>query len=317
MNILITRHDKIGDFITALPLAKVLKEQTNYRIIFLLSKINEPLAKHLPFIDDIIVYTQDTKELVKRIKSKQIDLSISCYIDNHLGISLVLAGIKTRIAPATKLAQIFFNKTLKQNRSKVEKTEWQYNIDLLTKLDKNLDLSYTPPILNLNSQFSNFNSQFIIFHPGFGGSSDGNLTYEDYWKLIVEAKKYCEVYITFGPDDKEAKNFFKEKIKKISILNSQFSIKIRDDFSDIWEFTKFIALSKLFISTSTGPMHLAGLTNTKTLSFFGDNLFASSKRWATVSDEEKQNNFEIPLNYTKEFYGKIERRLVEIISNEI
>ncbi|RLA78742.1 MAG: lipopolysaccharide heptosyltransferase family protein, partial [Epsilonproteobacteria bacterium] len=73
--------------------------------------------------------------------------------------------------------------------------------------------------------------------------------------------------------------------------------------------------AKLFVSTSTGPMHLAGLTNTPTLSFFGENLFASSKRWATVSDKKFQNNFEVPKNYTKEFYDKIENKLMEIVND--
>ena len=47
MTILLTRHDKIGDFITALPMAKVLKEQTDAKIVFLVSKVNVELAKSL------------------------------------------------------------------------------------------------------------------------------------------------------------------------------------------------------------------------------------------------------------------------------
>ena len=63
-------------------------------------------------------------------------------------------------------------------------------------------------------------------------------------------------------------------------------------------------------------MHLAGATNTKTLSFFGDSLFASSKRWATISNEENQNNFMLNADYTKEDYLKIENRLKEILNYE-
>jgi ADP-heptose:LPS heptosyltransferase len=37
-------------------------------------------------------------------------------------------------------------------------------------------------------------------------------------------------------------------------------------------------------------MHLAGALNIKTVSFFGSGLFASPKRWATVSDVTNQNN---------------------------
>ena len=60
-------------------------------------------------------------------------------------------------------------------------------------------------------------------------------------------------------------------------------------------------------------MHLAGASNSQTLSFFGVSLFASSKRWATVSDEKYQNNFMINKNYTKEQYLQIENRLKEIL----
>ena len=63
-------------------------------------------------------------------------------------------------------------------------------------------------------------------------------------------------------------------------------------------------------------MHLAGATNTRTLSFFGNSLFASSKRWATISNGKLQNNFMLNSNYTKEDYKKIENRLKEILENE-
>jgi len=316
MTILITRHDKIGDFITALPMAKVLKEQTNYRIVFLVSSVNISLAKNIPYIDDVIEYSDDSFTLLNRINKHKPDISISGYIDFHLGLCLFLARIKTRIAPATKLAQIFFNKKVLQRRSKVEKTEWEYNLDLLKALNEDFDITYHPPYflnpLALSFKLSAFSS-YIVFHPGYGGSSDGNLTKEDYWNLIVKANQYMDVYITFGPDDKKTKEFFEKKISnsQFSILNSQLIIK--DDFTDIWEFTKFISQSKLFVSTSTGPMHLAGLTNTPTLSFFGSNLFASSKRWATISEKEKQNNFEVPQNYDKNFYNRIEKKLMELI----
>ena len=110
MNILITRHDKIGDFCTTLPMFKILKEQTNYKVIALVSKVNYEFAKELEFIDDVILYHDNPLVLDKRIKQKNIDISISAFIENSLGLALILAGVKKRYAPATKIAQIFFNK---------------------------------------------------------------------------------------------------------------------------------------------------------------------------------------------------------------
>lgn len=302
MRVLVTRHDKIGDFITSLPMCKVLKEQTEHKIVMLVSKINYDLASRLDFIDEVIEYTDDVFELSKRIREKNIDVSISGYIENKLGIALIIAGVKKRIAPATKIAQIFFNDTLKQRRSEVKKTEWQYNLDLVKHFDENLKLDFQRPLLDTKKKRENI----TIFHVGSGGSSDGNLSLDDYLKLAKIASEKSEVVFTFGPDDIEDKEYIKKHL--------DFEANIRDDFKSIWDLTNFISTSKIFISTSTGPMHLAGLTNTKTVSFFGANLFASAKRWSTISDIELQNNFEVPADYTNELFEDIQKTLLSKIS---
>jgi len=302
MTILITRHDKIGDFVTALPMCKVLKEQTDHKIVMLVSKVNVQLAKQFDFIDDVIEYSDDSFTLLGRLSPYKFDVSISGYIDFHLGLCLFLAKIPTRIAPATKIAQIFFNKTIKQRRSNVTKTEWKYNLDLLLQFDSSLNLEFNRPLINLNKTKENR----VVFHVGFGGSSDGNLTLVDYLKLGKSISEEYDIVYTFGPDDEESKQFI--------IKNLYFKATIRDDFTSLWDFTQFISQSKLFVSTSTGPMHLAGLSNTDTFSFFGDSLFASSKRWATISNEEKQNNFEVPANYDENFFKNIEKKLIDVLS---
>ena len=304
MTILLTRHDKIGDFMTALPMAKVLKEQTKHKIVFLVSKVNVELAKKMNFIDDVIEYSDDSFTLISRINKVKPDVSISGYIDFHLGLCLFLAKIPIRIAPATKIAQIFFNNTIKQRRSLVEKTECEYNLDLLLGFDANLHLKFKTPLVNLDLKKENF----VIFHVGFGGSSDGNLMLDEYLILAEEAGNKSEIIFTFGPDDLEIKQQLKSKLNDLS-----FNILIRDDFKSLWDFALFIGTAKLFVSTSTGPMHLAGLTNTNTISFFGNNLFASSKRWATISDKSCQNNFEIPSNYGDEFLETVKKRMMEIL----
>ncbi len=301
MNILITRHDKIGDFMTMLPVCKVLKEQTDHKIVMLVSKVNVGIAQKLDFIDDVIEYSEDTFTLLKKLAPYKFDVSISGYIDMNLGFSLFLARIPVRISPATKIAQIFFNKKIKQRRSRVEKTEWAYNLDLVKQFDENLDENFSKPLVQLNLQ----REDFIIFHAGFGGSSDGNLKLDEYLSLAKKATELTKVVFCFGPDDMETKEYI--------VNNLDFDASIRDDFTSLWDYITFIARSKLFVSTSTGPMHLAGLTNTPTLSFFGSNLFASSKRWATISDKKCQHNYEIPVNYGKEFYDIIENKLMEII----
>ena len=54
-------------------------------------------------------------------------MSISAFTDKKVALALFLAGVKKRIAPATKFAQIFSNIRVKQRRSRVEKREIEYN----------------------------------------------------------------------------------------------------------------------------------------------------------------------------------------------
>lgn len=304
MNLLITRHDKIGDFVVTLPLFKAIKEQyPSTKLTALVSKINFEFAKSLDFIDDVILYNKnDLEKTLQDIKIRNFDISLSAYIDTDLGKLLFKSRIKKRVAPATKIAQFFFNKRIKQRRSKVEKTEWQYNLDLAKAIFPNIKLDFTRPLLKFNVK----KEKRVIFHAGFGGSSDGNLTLDDYISLARSIKNSdYEVVFSFGPDDEKSKEYIKE--------NLDFKVIIYDSKGTLLEFAKYIASSFLFVSTSTGPMHLAGASNTKTLTFFGDSLFASSKRWATISNKENQNNFMLDKNYTRDDYLKIENRLKEII----
>ncbi len=307
MNLLITRHDKIGDFLVSLPLFKAIKEQyPSTKLTALVSKINFDFAKSLDFIDDVILYDKnDLNKTLQDIKSKKFDVSISCFIDTSLAILLFKSRIKKRVAPATKIAQIFFNIRVKQRRSKVEKTEWQYNLDLAKAIFPDIKLDFKRPLLNLDVK----KEKRVIFHAGFGGSSDGNLSLDDYLNLARSIKdSEYEVVFSFGPDDEKSKEYIESKLDfKATIYNSK---------GTLLDFTKYIASSTLFVSTSTGPMHLAGATNSKTLSFFGDSLFASSKRWATISDEKYQNNFMLNRSCSKEDFLKIKDSLKEILNGK-
>ena len=312
MNILITRHDKIGDFITSLPLFYVVKKSNPHAKIYaLVSKVNLELAQQADFIDEVILYDKDNFWLTLRnIRAANISISISAFIDTKIGWMLFLSGIKKRIAPATKLAQLFFNKTLKQRRSLVEKTEVEYNLDLAKLLDGNINLTYQVPLLKLDNKqkFRNNNQlaslKIVLFHPGYGGSSDGNLTLEDYLKLakVVRNLPNLQVVWVFGPDDLNAKDKIKALIPDTDIIYQP---------PTLLDYCFLIGDSELLISTSTGPMHLAGALNIKTVSFFGNNLFASSKRWATISDPTQQNNLVIN-NKTK--IKIIEKTVVESLS---
>jgi ADP-heptose:LPS heptosyltransferase len=308
--LLITRHDKIGDFVLALPLCKAIKTaHPEIQLSVLVSKVNFDFAKALDFIDDVILYGENFNETLAQIRQRKFDASISCFIDTQLGWLLWRAGISKRIAPATKFAQVFFNERITQRRSQVEKTEWQYNLDLGRALFANETLSFTPPLIRFEGLAP---KNRVVFHPGFGGSSDGNLKIEDYLRLARAVSGTVpdtpQVVFTFGPDDQKTHDEIASKLDfPATLIKSRMSLI---------EFCRFLSESRLFVSTSTGPMHLAGAVNTPTISFFGESLFASSKRWATVSEPTRQHNFMLGPHYPRETVDAIEAEMLRALEQE-
>jgi ADP-heptose:LPS heptosyltransferase len=301
MNILVVRNDKLGDFITALPSFYVLKQHNpQNKIIALIAPLNVALAKSCDFIDEVIV--DDGKSsifaLSSKIKKHKIDASVTLFSNTRVALAQFLAGIKTRIAPATKIAQIFYNKRVRQRRSEVKMAEFEYNLELTRVLFEDIDLSYKQPLLvfedakKVHEDFcikNNIQKEVVAFHVGFGGSSDANLTLDEYENLIrnlLKAKKY-QVVLTFGPDEKDLYEEMQKRLEGEDVVY-YFSL------DGLVYFAKLVSNFKLFVSTSTGTYHIASLVGTPTMTFFADSLFASAARWKSVGDEKLQTHFMLP-----------------------
>ena len=321
MNILVVRTDKLGDFVTALPSMYVLKQYNpQNRIIACISPINEALAKSCEFIDEVIV--DDSKSsvfgLIKKLKNAKIDASITLFSNTRVAFAQFMVRIPQRIAPATKIAQIFYTDRVKQKRSEVKMAEFEYNLELTKTLFSEINLEYKKPLLEFNDSKkvydvfcanNDISKDVVAFHVGFGGSSDANWNLDEYEILIREVLnqgKY-QVVLTFGPDEKELYEEMQDRLKGEDIV---FYLSL----DGLIYFAKLISNFKLFVSTSTGTYHLASLVGCPTMTFFGDSLFASSKRWKSIGEEKFQKHYMLPVDITKrkKIFEKVKRELVVI-----
>ncbi|WP_304546541.1 glycosyltransferase family 9 protein [Sulfurimonas microaerophilic] len=319
MNILVVRNDKLGDFITALPSIYVLKNyDRNNRIVVLVAPLNKALAESCEFIDEVIVDEKDSSvfSLASKIKQAKIDASITLFSNTRVALAQFFARIKTRIAPATKVAQIFYNKRVIQRRSEVKMAEFEYNLQLTRELFPDISLEFPKPLLQFDdakeiyAKFCEDNSiekDVIAFHVGFGGSSDANWNLSEYEILIREVlnqEKY-QVILTFGPDEK---GLCEEMQRRLSGEHIIFYLST----DGLITFAKLISNFKLFVSTSTGTYHVASLVGTATMTFFGDSLFASAKRWKSVGDEKLQKHYMLPVDEQKRqaIFEEVKKELV-------
>ena len=300
MNILVVRTDKLGDFITALPAMYVLKHHNpDNKIIACIAPLNEALALSCNFIDEVIVDDGKSSifEFAKKLRNAKIDVSLTLFSNTRVAFAQFLARVPKRIAPATKIAQIFYTDRIKQRRSEVKMAEFEYNLELTKALFSDINLEYKQPLLEFQDAQkiyevfcanNDIEKEIIAFHVGFGGSSDANWNLDEYEILIKEVlkhKKY-QVVLTFGPDELE---LYEEMQNRLMGENVVFYLSL----DGLIYFAKLISNFKLFVSTSTGTFHLASLVGTPTMTFFADSLFASSKRWKGIGDEKLQKNFMI------------------------
>lgn len=321
MRILVVRTDKLGDFITALPAMYVLKQHNpDNKIIALVAPMNKALALTCNFIDEVIVDDGQSSvfSLAKNLKKANIDVSVTLFSNTRVALAQFLAAIQTRIAPATKIAQIFYNRRIKQRRSEVKMAEFEYNLALTKVLFPDINIKYEKPLLTFDDDKekyqkfcadNNITKDVIAFHVGFGGSSDANWNLDEYEILIREAlhvNKYS-IVLTFGPDEKNLKE---EMQKRLQDAGAIFYLSNEG----IVNFAKLISSFKIFISTSTGTYHLASLVGTPTMTFFGDSKFASASRWKSIGDEKLQKHYMLPSDEAKraEMFESVKQDLLNV-----
>jgi len=313
--VLIIRNDKIGDFMLSWPSFALLKSQyPDAEITALVPAYTAPLAEHCQWIDKVLIdekkksFFKDISSLSKKIKNQHYDLSISLFSEARTAIALKLAGVKNRIGPATKIAQIFLNKTLRQKRSQSKKPEYEYNLDLIkffihTEGSSPLETPLAPYLSFAKEELNNLKdklrqehaisemTKIIIIHPGSGGSAI-NLSLEQYAELANTIAGSSDAYfvITAGPGESAIAKMLSDQMKKCRH-------HIHSSTGGIIDFSKFIGTCDLFISGSTGPLHIAGALNVNTAAFYPARKSATSLRWQTLNTADKRLAFS-PVIYT-------------------
>ena len=310
--ILVIRNDKLGDFMLAWPAFALLKKQyPESEITALITPYTKDMASICPSIDKVLLDEGNNAiTLSKTINKYRYDASIALFTETRTALACYLSRIPVRVAPATKLAQLFSNKTLTQRRSQSAKPEYEYNIDLVNHLTNLLGdrpiKTPAPPYLHFDqSLIKNLRDQYrqeknitddsllIIIHPGTGGSAI-NFSLEQYATLIKKISENIKTYfiITAGPGEIET-------AQSLSTLITQTNHHVYLSNRGIVPFSQFIATCDLFISGSTGPLHIAGALNIATAAFYPARKSATSLRWQTTNIESKRIAFS-PEKYTNE-----------------
>ena len=307
--ILVVRTDKLGDFMLSYPAFAMLKDSLPaIELHALVQAYTRPMAELCSSIDKVMVDPEpdggitNVMRLARELRKEHYDAVITLFSTTRIGLAVALAGIPYRLAPATKIAQLFYNRRLKQRRSQSAKPEFIYNRDLAEFFlkDRKINIAVYPeaPYLSFDSQeVSGLKTGFlaqhniepqkklVFIHPGSGGSAN-NLSVEQYARLAqsVEDKENWQLVISAGPGEEKPAKLLAELTKDLSPV-------IYISAAGLTQFAKHLAFADIFISGSTGPLHIAGALDRATAAFYTRRRSATSLRWQTLSADKHRLAF--------------------------
>ncbi len=280
--IVLVRYDRIGDVVLTLPMAEVLKSRGDCELLFLGRDYTRVLAEASPYIDGFISW-DELKDLSPfaistELKKFQFDEVYVVSPGFKIALALFLAGIKKRTGIGYRWYSFLFNNKVFEHRRTAQKNELEYNLSMLGwQGEYHFPSNFFSGISKFDRFLLDTTKIITIIHPGSGGSA-ADLPLETFRELT---SKLCKdgrfiVYLTGS----------KEEIKKCEIVKGDSDAKILAGDLSLTELISFIKEGDLFISNSTGPLHIAAAAGCFMVGFYPRVVQCSVERWGPYTDRK-------------------------------
>ncbi len=313
--LLVVRNDKLGDFMLAWPaLARLKAASPAPRVSVLVPAYTAPMARLCPWVDEVLIDPGDgasrgeQRRLLAEVKAARFDALLTLFSTPRIGWLGWRARIPLRLAPATKWAQLFYNRRVVQRRSRSEKPEYRYNVELAEALLGELGLAHgsepEPPWWPLPASERQAQRQrladelgldpmrpWVFLHGGSGGSAV-NLSPEQFARLVQEVDARLDEsgrpqwVLTAGPGEEATAEAILAPLRKVGL--EAHRLPQRGGLAD---FARTLAAADLFIAGSTGPLHIAGCLDIATAGFYPAHRSATPLRWQTCNRAERRLAF--------------------------
>lgn len=296
-NILIVRTDRIGDVVLSIPMAETVKKKyPQCRITYLIRDYTRALLDGNSFIDEVIIADEKEGDILfaenlKRIKERSFDTCIVVNPTFKIALMLYFAQIKNRIGTGYRWYSTLFNQKVFEHRKYGDKHELEFNINLLSKLGiqasealeeiqfhLKIDENSSEKINSiLSKKESSSENKIIVIHPGSGGSSV-DLPKEkliELTKMLASLEK-VSILITGSKSEYEL-------CKDFEVSDSVINLS---GLLDISLLKALINEASIFISNSTGPLHIAAALGVHVIGFFPKISACSQKRWGPYTEKK-------------------------------
>jgi len=298
--ILIVRTDRLGDVLLSTPVAKALRQKFPQGYIsMLVSPYTKDVLDGNPDLDEIITFDKDAKnsqgwwatlKFAKDLRKKKFDLAIVLHPTTRMHLLTFLAGIPKRLGYDRKFGFLLTDR-IKHTKQYGQKHESEYALDLVRYLgiepeDKNLFMPIKQEseewvkALFIQAQIKE-NDKLLVIHPA--ASCPSRIWPGERYAEVADklAQRYgFKVVIVSGPKDaKKAEVVIKNMRTKALNLAGKTSIS---------QLASLLKRSQLFISTDSGPMHVASSLGVSVITIFGRSQAGlSPQRWGPLGAKSR------------------------------
>ncbi len=292
-SVFISRTDNIGDVILTLPL--VYEARSVFREAEINFYVNEKVKPLLDGIDINVVQESseqsfsDKKEVIKGLHT---DLAIFAKPEFDIAVIHYQLRTRYRVGTAYRWFSFLYNLRVKEHRKYADKHESVYNLNLLREF-AGTDNSFRLPerLLDYGDNESKVlenkleqlgldrQDDFVVIHPGSRGSAR-DITLEQLReigsKLLAAFPGYKIVYTGLPAErDKVLSSMPADSSDRTMDLSGKLTLR---------ELMVLIDKSKLFISNSTGPAHIAGALNKNVIGFYPNSPPVNDIRWRPLGN---------------------------------
>lgn len=258
----------------------------------------------------------NARAIARLLRPHRFDAAVALFSRFDIALGLRLARIPLRAAPATKLAQALYTHRLRQRRSQSLKPEWLYNVELaeffLARLGIDRPVRARPPYLAFPPEATagirsalaarlgfDAAAPLVFMHAGHGGSSPTlpPSAFARIGRVLVASG--AALVLSQGPADAAAVAAVREE------LGETPHGVYRSD-GGLVEFSRHVAAADLFVSGSTGPLHIAGALDVATAAFYPRRRSASAVRWQTLNREGRRLAFMPPVSAREDDFAAID-----------
>ena len=311
IHLLFVRMDKLGDLILSANLDSALnnspESDVEIQSRWWVSQGCEPIMQNCQQKKIFQAWSKsfsisNFKSLYFSLKAQPVDLAVILHAPVWVALVLWLARVPYRIGRYSQWwSFIFYNKGVRQKRSRSESHESTYNFLLLknglnqirsSPLDKQVKLTIDePPPLVLQAPSISWpksmqttglkaNSDFAVVHPGMAGSAL-NWPAKNYCQLIEKLSTHIPVVITGTPLDAPFIDPIKSQLKdapNIFWLNGLLSLD---------QLLLVLSQSKVVIAPSTGVLHMAASLQKPALGLYSPIQSHHPRRWGPRGSQAK------------------------------